>query len=224
MTIILPDAIFFDFDGVLVDSTPIKVEAFTRLYSEIAPPDKLEPILAHLDGKEGISRVEKILEVHRDFLGIDLSEAELGELAGRYSRLVVDAVVACPAVAGASQFLDAHAGRIPLFVVTGTPETEILGIVERRGMGHWFTAVRGSPPRKPPIIRELLAAHGLGAGRCAFIGDAIYDWESARDTELHFVGRVPDGEPSPFPPGTVTLPDLTDLSRALDGIMNSAAQ
>ena len=162
--------------------------------------------------------------MHRDFLGIDLTDTELGELAGRYSRLVVDEVVACPEVPGASAFLDAHAGHIPLFVVTGTPESEILDIIERRGMGHWFTAVRGSPPRKPPIIRELLAAHGLSAERCAFIGDAIYDWESAQETGLHFVGRVPDDEKSPFPPGTVELPDLTDLSHTLDGMMKTAAQ
>ncbi len=223
MTVILPDAIFFDFDGVLVDSTPIKVEAFTRLYSEEAP-DEVGPIMDYLNGQEGISRVEKIREVHRDFLGIDLTEDELATLAGRYSGMVVDAVVACPAVAGAEAFIEAHAGRIPLFVVTGTPEPEILGIVERRGMGGWFTAVRGSPPRKPPIIRELLAEHGLNGGRCVFIGDASFDWESATGTGLNFIGRVPEGEASPFPPGTVTVRDLTDLPRFLNDVMKIAAQ
>ena len=180
--------------------------------------------MKHLDGKEGISRVEKIREVHRDFLGIELSDAELAVLAGRYSGMVVDAVVACPAVPGAIEFLKAQAGRLPLFVVTGTPESEILDIVERRGMADWFTAVRGSPPRKPPIIRELLAEHGLSAERCVFIGDASFDWESASETGLRFIGRVPDGEASPFPPGTVTVRDLTDLPRILDDVMKIAAQ
>lgn len=199
---------------MLVESNAIKVEAFERLYAGYGPAI-LARVMDYIDGKEGISRVEKIQHAHEAFLGIRLSDAELGVLAERYSRMVEEAVAACPWVAGAREFLEAHAGRLPLFVVTGTPEAEIRRIVERRDMARYFQAVRGSPPRKPPIVRELLARHRLTAERAAFVGDAPFDYATASETGLRFIGRVPPGRLSPFPEGTETAADLTDLAERL---------
>lgn len=211
----LPDAIFFDFDGVLVESNAIKVDAFERLYAGYGPTI-LSRVMDYIEGKEGISRVEKIRHAHDVFLGIKLSDAELAILAGRYSRLVEDAVVACPWVAGAREFLEAHHGRLPLFVVTGTPEDEIKRIVASRAMDHYFTEVRGSPLRKPVIVRDLLARHDLTATRSVFVGDAPFDHETAYQTGLRFIGRVPTGRPTPFPVDTEIAADLTDLANRLN--------
>lgn len=221
--IITPDAIFFDFDGVLVDSTPIKVRAFTTLYTEYGP-EKLARVMAYMKGKEGISRVDKIRHAHKAFLGIELSEEDLAVLAERYSKQVEEAVIDCPWVPGAQEFLEANRSRFPLFVVTGTPEAEILRIVERRAMGRYFVSVRGSPPDKPPIVRELLARHGLSPERCLFVGDAPFDFETALVTRLNFIGRVPEGDPSPFPEGTVILPDLTRLPDAMEAMTGEERQ
>jgi len=211
---IFPEAIFFDFDGVLVESNAIKIEAFERMYAGYGPAT-LARVMDYIDDKEGISRVEKIRHAHEAFLGIRLSDAELGVLAERFSHMVEDAVVASPWVAGAREFLEAYAGRLPLFVVTGTPEGEFRRIAERRGMTHYFREMRGSPPRKPPIVRELLAGHGLTPERTALIGDAPFDYQTARETGLRFIGRVPPGRLSPFPVGTETVVDLGDLAERL---------
>jgi len=214
---ITPDAIFFDFDGVLVDSTPIKVNAFHKLYAEHGPEIQAK-VDAYMKGNEGISRVQKIRYAHKEFLGIDLTDAQLDEWVGRYASLVEDAVTRCPWVPGAHDFLDAQLGQCPMFVVSGTPEDEILRIAERRAMDRYFDALRGSPPDKPPIVRELLAGHNLAPERCLFVGDAPFDHETAEVTGLRFIGRVPDGAASPFPEGTVTLPDLTGLRDAMDAL------
>jgi phosphoglycolate phosphatase-like HAD superfamily hydrolase len=221
----LPDAIFFDFDGVLVESNAIKVDAFERLYAGYGP-SILARVMDYIEGKEGISRVEKIRHAHDVFLGVKLDDAGLAVLAQRYSRMVEAAVVACPWVAGAREFLESHSGRLPLFVVTGTPEDEIGRIVASRRMGHYFTAVRGSPLRKPAIVRDLLARYGLRASRSVFVGDAPFDHATADETGLRFIGRVPPGRPTPFPVDTEVAADLTDLADRLaapDGTADPAA-
>lgn len=219
---IFPEAIFFDFDGVLVESNAIKVDAFERLYAGYGPAT-LARVMDYIDGKEGISRVEKIRHAHEAFLGIRLGDAELGVLAERYSQMVEAAVATCPWVPGAREFLEAYAGRLPLFVVTGTPEGEMRRIADRRGITPYFREVRGSPPRKPPIVRELLARHGLAAERAVFIGDAPFDRQTAIETSLRFIGRVPPGRLSPFPQGTETVPDLRDLAERLAAPLETAA-
>jgi len=168
--------------------------------------------MAHHQAHEGISRIEKIRHCHTEILGIELSPDELAALGRRYSDLVEDQVVACAWVAGAREFLEAHAGRLPLFVVSGIPEDELERVVERRGMAGYFTAVRGSPVLKDVIINEILAAHGLAAQRTVFIGDAMTDYNAAMATGVPFLGRVAPGRVSPFPAGTAIIADLTGLA------------
>ena len=204
-------ALFFDFDGVLVESTDIKYRAFRTLYQDCGNT-VLERVLEYLVAHEGISRVEKIHYCHRKYLGIDLSEADLAVLTGRYAALVKDAVVDCDAVAGAEAFLEAHVGKSPVFVVSGTPEPELIEIVERRGMGRLFTSVHGSPRLKGPIVWDLLHKHGLNGSDCLFVGDAMTDCRAAAETGLSFIGRVGEGDHNPFPDGTTIIRDLSELS------------
>ena len=204
-------AVFFDFDGVLAESLDIKIRAFIALYEEYGP-EILERVLAHHRTHGGVSRIQKIRYCHREMLGIQLQPEELMALGRRFSSLVVDAVVDSVWVEGARELLDGLVGRLPLFVVSGTPEPELHDIVSRRGMDDYFVSVRGSPPDKITVIRELLDAHDLPAEQVLFVGDAMTDHDAAQATGLRFIGRVPPGEENPFPAATAIVPDLTALS------------
>ncbi|HSO42953.1 MAG TPA: HAD hydrolase-like protein [Rhodospirillales bacterium] len=204
-------AVFFDFDGVLAESLDIKIRAFIALYEEYGP-EILERVLAHHRAQGGVSRIQKIRYCHREMLGIQLQPEELMALGRRFSSLVVDAVVDSVWVEGARELLDGLVGRLPLFVVSGTPEPELHDIVSRRGMDDYFVSVRGSPPDKITVIRELLDAHDLPAERVLFVGDAMTDHDAAQATGLRFIGRVAPGEENPFPAATAIVPDLTALS------------
>ena len=201
-------AIFFDFDGVLVESAEIKTQAFRTLYQDCGA-DVQDAAVAHHLAHAGISRIEKIQHSHRQFLGIELKESELAQWVERYSALVKEAVVRCEAVPGAVEFLQAHRGKLPIFVVSGTPEDELQEIISRRGMEDYFTAVHGSPRHKGPIIMEILDKHGLDGPSCLFVGDAMTDYQAAAETGLAFIGRVGAGHQNPFPEGTAIIRDLT---------------
>ena len=205
------DAVFFDFDGVLAESSDIKTVAFVEMYKEYGP-EVVDKVVAHHLEHGGISRRQKIRYCHRTFLGIEVTSDEMAVLGRRFSILVEDAVVAADWVAGARTFLDAHCGRLPMFVISGTPQEELRRITARRGMDGYFVSVRGSPPVKEPIILELLAEHGLDRDRVLFVGDTMTDYRAAKATGLPFLGRVPPGERSPFPEGTRLVPDLTHLT------------
>lgn len=204
-------AIFFDFDGVLVESVDIKTEAFQTLYRD-QDAVTIQSIVEHHLAHEGISRVEKIEYFHRHHLDVELTQQELAVLAAQYSELVKDDVIACESVPGSLEFLNSTSGKLPIFVVSGTPEPELKDIIERRAMDGYFTSVHGSPRHKAPIVRDLLNDHGLEAQNCLFVGDAMTDYNAAADTNLQFLGRVGEGEHNPFPEGTTIIRDLWELS------------
>jgi len=201
---------------VIVESVDIKVSAFRSLY-EAYGDEVVEKVLHHHHTHGGISRVVKIRECHRMFLGVELNDDEVAELAGRYAGLVEDTVVACDEVTGASAFLSENAGRQPMYVVSGTPEDELRRIIERRAIGHFFDAVYGSPKRKEAIVDDVLARHGAAPSQAVFVGDTMTDYLAARATEVPFVGRVDPRHENPFPVEIVTIPDISKLAEVIDG-------
>lgn len=203
-------AVFFDFDGVILESSGIKCVAFRALYQEHGT-DVAEAAVAYHQAHRDVCRRKTIRQCHSRLLGISLSRDALDELARRFSGLIEDAVVASGWVPGAEALLDHHCRSLALFVVSRMPESELQRIVRRRGLSGCFRAVRGAPPDKVPIIRALLHDHRLFPDRTLFVGDSLGDWEAAHATGLGFIGRVPPGRHSPFPPGTPVVSDLVGL-------------
>ena len=204
-------AIIFDFDGVVVESGEIKTQAFANLYREYGEEVMVEVAKYHvLNG--GMSRYQKFRYFQETLLEKPpLTAEEERQLDQRFSELVVEAVIASAPVPGAAELIQREAGRIPLFVASGTPETELNTIVVRRGLGSYFTAVRGSPTPKQKLIADILTTHRLLPERVLMIGDALIDYQSAIVNNVAFIGRVRPGDQNPFPAHVDVLPDLSPL-------------
>src|SRR5271166_1937444 len=99
------DAIIFDFDGVIVESTDIKTEAFRSLFADWS--EKLEAIVDLHQRHAGIDRLVKFEVIYREILCLPLTAERKAALAARFAELVVERVVACPLVPGAAAFLAA---------------------------------------------------------------------------------------------------------------------
>jgi len=204
-------AIFFDFDGVILDSTRTKTQGFVSLFKDYGS-EIIDKVIRHHRKNGGISRVEKIKYAHETIIGKPLTPAEIDQWADRYSRLVVKKVTQCPWIKGAREFLDSCPKDLKIFVISGTPALELTHVIEQREMAHYFHEILGSPTKKPDHIRRLLKKHGLNPTCCVFVGDALTDFHAARETRLRFVGI--QGEAA-FPDGTRCLTDCRDLRTAV---------
>lgn len=204
-------AIIFDFDGVVVESGEIKTQAFANLYRDYGETIMSAVARYHvLHG--GMSRYHKFRYFQETLLEKPpLTAEEEQHLDRRFSELVLEAVIASDPVPGAAELIRREAARIPLFVASGTPETELNTIVDRRGLASYFTAVRGSPTPKQKLIADILLAHALLPERVLMIGDALIDYQSAYLNNVAFLGRVRPGDENPFPPHVDVVPDLNPL-------------
>ena len=202
-------AVFFDFDGVIADSTDVKTRAFAALFAPYGPAVQDAVVRYHLDNS-GMPRHAKIRHCFENLAGAPIDDAGLQRMGQMFSDLVLDAVVAAPYVAGAVETLQRlQKAGVPAFVVSGTPEDEMRLIVERKGLQPYFTEVHGSPRAKTEIIKSVLGRHGYTPERCLFIGDALADCRAACNTGLRFLGVVPEGRASILPEGTPTSPTVS---------------
>jgi beta-phosphoglucomutase-like phosphatase (HAD superfamily) len=203
------DALLFDFDGVIVESVDIKSAAFSTLYAEYGEAVGAA-VRAYHAAHGGVSRYEKFRHFDTVLLGLPAPSAvRERELDERFSALVLAAVVAAPLVDGIAAVLDYHLPRIPMYVVSGTPELELATIIERRRLGHYFQRLCGSPTDKVTHVADILATGGHTPERTLVIGDAFTDYAAAVSNGTHFLGRVRSGTPNPFPARVAVVEDFS---------------
>lgn len=204
------DAVFFDFDGVLLESAAIKDDAFRRLFSSM--PEHLDRILAHHREHLGRSRFEKFDWVYSELLGRRLDRDESQELGRRFSRIVFEQMTVCPLVPGARDLLEALRGVVECFVVSATPQGELEALIAHHELAGFFVEVRGYPPAKTAIFADLLARHGLSGEAVLAIGDGISDYEAARAVGARFIARDSESSRQDWSATRVaTVPSLADL-------------
>jgi len=205
------EVVFFDFDGVILESVDIKTQAFRELFRD--RPDELEAIVGYHLAHTGLSRYEKIRVVYRDLLCEPLTEGELDRLGRRFSELVIAQMLRCAFVPGAEAFLAKYAGSHRMLIASGTPEEELRDIVRLRGLAGYFRAVHGSPRTKEQILRAGLAEEGCAVERAVFVGDSLEDLVGARGAGVPFIARVRDGGVDPFrdEPAVARVRDLGEL-------------
>ncbi len=197
-------AVFFDFDGVIADSTQVKTDAFSGMFRQYGQEVEAAVIHHHLT-HGGISRLEKIDFYYRQYLGQEPGQATLERLGKEFSEMVVDRVVEAPFIEGALESLEVlRTEGVPAFVISGTPHEEMELIVERKKLQDLFREVHGSPPAKTAIALDILKRHTLDSSHCLFIGDALADHKAAMETGMHFLGITFTGSPVIFPPDVVT--------------------
>jgi beta-phosphoglucomutase len=209
--------VILDFDGVILESVAIKTEAFRDLFS--SNPQYLDRIVEYHLKNLGTSRFDKIRYIYDHILGRDLPDKEYQVLITRYADLVLEKVLHAPFVPGALEFLERFHLRLPLYIVSATPQDEIRFIVKKRGLSRHFRGVYGSPRKKVDCIREILMTSGSEPGKAVFVGDAPNDLHAARTLGVRFVGRVGEGEMNPFSgEGAVerVVKDLHELGRYLE--------
>lgn len=194
-------AIIFDFDGVICESVGAKTDAFKKLFEHY--PDHLEEIIkVHMD-YGGTSRFKKFEIIFRDILKKELTDEESERLGKDFTKYCYDEVVKCPYVKGAREFLEAHYQKLLLFVVSGTPEEELISIAQDRNLKHFFKGIYGSPRSKYELISLILNENQVAADEAVFVGDSINDLEGAQKAGIEFIGRVHEQYPNPFE----TLPE-----------------
>ncbi|MBV9464175.1 MAG: HAD family hydrolase [Verrucomicrobiae bacterium] len=180
-------AIILDFDGVLVDSNAIKDEAFATMFGRY--PEHADSLLKFHQLNPGLSRVHKFRRLV-DRLSPGQPDPELEQrLLKEFSSLVAERVATCAAIPGSQEFLEKAAGRVPLYLASATPQPELWGIVQKRGLASYFQEIFGDPPTpKIEAVRAITELENCRPQELLLVGDSSADWRVAIETGIQFIG------------------------------------
>lgn len=179
---------FFDFDGVIIDSTRTKTEAFYDLFLGHGEAVAHEFQEYHLKN-QGVDRYQKIRYAFSDILHLPCPEETLVEYAAAFSQIVFDKVLTCNFVPGALDFLQQLKDReAKSFLLSATPEEELKGICKARGLEGFFAEICGSPISKPEHGERILKEYHIARESVIFFGDSQSDLLAGRALNVAFIG------------------------------------
>jgi phosphoglycolate phosphatase len=207
----LPQAVFFDLDGTLLDSLPAisfsVLQAFSRcglqplhtdLRDRIGPPirvifSQLAPGLAESD----LDRLEQAFRVSYDTEGWRLT----------------------PHFPGAADLLRAlRSVETRLFVVSNKPLHIATLILRTEGTLDLFETLVTRDSRHPPfpgkleMLQHLITSHGLNPASCLMVGDTMEDATAATAASVSFAFvRHGYGDVPAHVPIALRLEDLSEL-------------
>lgn len=177
--------VFFDFDGVVLDSARIKTIAFPEVFANY-PEHKVAITDYHL-AHQGVSRYKKFEWIYANLLKQELSNERSQELGEEFSKIVLSQVLECKEIPGAEAFLSfLKEKNIIAVVASGTPYKELKNIIQLRGLSTYFIEVWGSPRKKVEIIDHILAKYDIAKSEALFLGDASTDFEAASARGVDF--------------------------------------
>ena len=179
--------IFFDFDGVILESLQVKGQAFHDLYLPYGK-EVAEKVIKHHLENGGISRYEKFKIYHKEFLGKDINEDQVNELAQQFSNIVVKRVIASNKVTGVKTFLENNKDR-KFWIISATPDKELVYIVKSIGFDSFFVGIYGSSKRKSAWVNGIIEEESLSRDESIFIGDTNSDYTAAKESDIGFVLR-----------------------------------
>ena len=194
----LPHAIVFDFDGVLINSEPLHMRAMQQVLADRGVRLTDEAYYARYLGYNDEDAIGAIGAEY----GQGFDEAEILELAARKAALL-PSLLSAPGLwfGGAAECVRDLARHVPLAIASGSKRHEIELTLRAAGLRELFAVIVASletarsKPAPDPYSRavELLQQHGLvpaGTGsvaRCVAIEDSQWGIESARAAGLRCV-------------------------------------
>jgi len=180
--------ILFDFDGVILDSMPIRDYGFKKIFENFDTV-LIEKLLDYHSKNGGLSRYVKIKYFYNEILGREISEDMLQHYADDFSRIMKRELINKKyLIADTTNFIKSNFEKYNLHIVSGSDESELRFLCKELGISNYFKSIHGSPTHKNELIKRLLLDNKYMSGETILIGDSINDYEAASVNNINFYG------------------------------------
>ena len=182
--------IALDFDGTLVESNNIKDRAFETIFCEW--PEHMDTMMRWHLAHNSMERREKFRYFVEEILSMSGQNELVEKLTAKFGELTKDAIIGCPFVKGAEDFLEYIRNRYFVYLVSATPQKDLEQIIEAIGLNGYFKKVYGAPIKKTETLQNIMMTEKVTVNEIMYIGDSPEDQQCAKDLGIYFIGRQSD--------------------------------
>lgn len=180
--------ILWDFDGVILDSMPIRDYGFSEIFKDYNPKD-VDMLLKYHRKNGGLSRYVKIKYFFKEILQKDVGEEQVCELASKFSDIMRNELAQSKYLINETlDFIKKNFKSYAFHIVSGSDEKELRYLCSELGLKPYFISIHGSPTPKSDLVRNLLRKYSYATSETCLIGDSINDFEAAMTNGIKFFG------------------------------------
>lgn len=182
------EVILWDFDGVILDSMPVRTLGFSMTLSEYDDKDVQKLIDYHTENG-GLSRYHKYRYFYEKILNKEVSDDQIADLAGRFSSIMKREL--CNKnllIEDSLLYISSNFQKHQFHVVSGSDEVELKFLNKELGIAKYFKSINGSPTPKTKIVSNLLAENNWRTDKVCLIGDSKNDFDAAVNNGVSFFG------------------------------------
>lgn len=182
------NVIFFDFDGVILDSMTIRDYGFREILDE-HPKDLVDSLIEYHHYNAGLSRFVKIRYFYEELLGRSISSEKVDDLAQEFSKIMRSKLIKREyLIEEAVNFIKNNHKKYKMHIVSGSEQDELRFLCEILGIADYFITINGSPTPKNQLVADIITGNEYDPKAGVLIGDSINDYEAANINGLRFYG------------------------------------
>ena len=180
--------IIFDFDGVILDSVPVKTEAFRKLFKDFSKEKVDELIEFHIQNG-GMSRYKKIEYFFTKILNKSITNEDVLKYAEKYSQITKEELAQMKyLIKDTLDFIKQNFKKYNMHIASGADEEDLKYICNKLDLKKYFLSINGSPKVKSEIVKDILDNNSYKKEETILIGDSINDYEASYSNKIEFYG------------------------------------
>ena len=180
--------ILFDFDGVILDSMPIRDYGFKEIFKDF-DDGLVNKLLEYHNQNGGLSRYVKIKYFYNKLLKQEISEDKIINYADNFSKIMkTELVDKRYLIADTLKFIKENYKKYNLHIVSGSDEKELKYLCKELGIDSFFQSINGSPTHKNKLVEDVLVINKYMESETILIGDSVNDYDAAKENNLDFYG------------------------------------
>jgi phosphoglycolate phosphatase-like HAD superfamily hydrolase len=180
--------LFWDFDGVIMDSNAVRDSGFEEVLKEY-PQTEVDALMAFHRENGGLSRYVKFRYFFEDIRSESITKEEVNIWADKFSKIMMQLLINSDLLIQETlNFIKANTEKYKMHIVSGSDQTELRKICESLDIAKYFNSIHGSPTPKNDLVAELLQTYSYDKSTCLLIGDSKNDFEASKINGIQFMG------------------------------------
>ena len=180
------NVILWDFDGVLMDSMPVRDKGFELVLKDY-PREQLDQLMKYHRMNGGLSRYVKFRYFFEHIRGESVTEQQVMSLSATFSELMRKELTdASRLIVDSLNFVKRRHTELPMHIVSGSDGAELRYLCGELDISKYFQSIHGSPTPKTKLVKDVIQGYDCDA--CLLIGDSVNDYDAAMANGIHFVG------------------------------------
>lgn len=180
--------ILFDFDGVILDSMPVREYGFRKVF-EGFDKELVEKLLEYHNENGGLSRYVKIRYFYEKLLNENISDDKIKSIAEEFSFIMKKELINKKyLILETVEFIKINYKKYNLHIVSGSDEKELRYLCNELDLEKYFISIFGSPIDKNDLVKTIFDEYKYKKEETILIGDSINDYEASKVNGIDFYG------------------------------------